>query len=77
MTQTKLEIADSTRFFSSLLGGGVLGFFSLAAKQIYDTVIEPFDLNISKYVRTSDYKQRVGFLDEFETDFKIVLNCIH
>ena len=44
-----------------LASGGVLSFLAIAAKKIQDKVIKPFDLNISEYVRTPDYKQRVGF----------------
>src|SRR5260370_2793295 len=59
-----------------LASGGVLGFLATVAKKIQDTVIKPFDLNISEYIRTPDYKQRVGFLHEFETDFKFVIEAI-
>jgi hypothetical protein len=67
---------DFSKYVAIITSGGVLGFLSLVAKKIHDKVIEPFELNISKYVRTPDYKERLGFLDEFEIDFKFVIHAV-
>ena len=68
--------ADLSKWSAMAVGGGILGFLSMVVKQIYNRVIAPFELNISQYVRTPDYKQRVGFLGEFETDFKFVIDAV-
>lgn len=67
---------DFSKYAAIITSAGVLGFLSLAAKKIYSKVIEPFELNISEYVRTPEYKERLGFLDEFETDFKFVIQAV-
>lgn len=45
-------------------------------KEAYDHIAGPFDLKLSKYVRKPDYKERVGFLSEFEDDFKKVIDVV-
>jgi HEAT repeat protein len=58
---------------------GVLGFITAlyaAGKEIYDSITGPFDLKLARYVREPNYKERVGFLAQFEEDFKGVIDVV-
>lgn len=58
---------------------GVLGFVAAlyaAGKEVYDRITGPFDLKLSEYVREPNYKERVGFLAEFEEDFARVIEVV-
>lgn len=68
-----LDIAKWTKVAA---GGGLITTLLAALKQIHDQVVGPFELNISKYIRTPDYRQRIGFLGEFERDFKFVIDAV-
>jgi hypothetical protein len=65
---------DLSKWSTVAIGSGALGFLSLFAKRFQDKVIAPFDLKLPEYVRTPDYRKRMGFLHEFETDFKFVVD---
>jgi hypothetical protein len=69
-------VVDYWKWFALSFDAGLIGFITLVTRKIYDQVIQPFELNISEYVRTPDYKKRVGFLHEFETDFKCVVSAV-
>ncbi len=61
----------------ALLGGA--GLVTLAYTLIRDFVknlVHPFDLRINRYVSESRYKERIGFLAEFEDDFKRVIETV-
>ncbi|MGA2877123.1 MAG: P-loop NTPase fold protein, partial [Nitrososphaerales archaeon] len=45
-------------------------------KDFYDRVVAPFDLKLSSYVQTPDYRKQIGFLGEFEVDFRRVIKAI-
>ena len=67
---------DLAKWKALVAGGGALTTLSLLLKRIHDAVIAPFDLNISKYVRAPQYKERLGFLHEFGSDFKCVVDVV-
>lgn len=45
-------------------------------KATYRRIIAPFDLKLSEYLRKPDYRKRIGFLAEFEEDFRRVVRSI-
>jgi len=58
---------------------GILGFVAAlytAGKEIYDRLAGPFDLKLAEYVRKPNYEERIGFLAQFEEDFKRVINVV-
>jgi len=58
---------------------GILGLIAAiyaAGKDIYDRLAGPFDLKLADYVRKPDYKERVGFLAQFDEDFKRVIDVV-
>jgi len=67
---------DVAKWTTVAVGGGLITTLLAALKQVHDQVVGPFELNISKYVRTPDYKLRIGFLAEFEKDFKFVIDAV-
>lgn len=48
----------------------------ILGKSVYSHLVGPFDLKIDRYVQTSNYKDRVGFLSQFEEDFEYVVNLV-
>jgi hypothetical protein len=42
----------------------------------YRYVIAPFNLKIARYVRTPNYAEKIGFLSEFEADFRRVVSAV-
>jgi len=52
---------------------GMLGAIAASGKEIYDRLGRPLDVKISKYIREPKYKERVGFIAEFETDFRHIV----
>jgi hypothetical protein len=67
---------DIAKWTKVAVGGGLIATFLGALRQIHDQIVAPFELNISKYMRTPDYKTRIGFLGEFEKDFKLVIDAV-
>lgn len=58
---------------------GILGLIATiysSGKEARNLFAGPFDLNITEYIEQPDYKEKVGFLSQFEKDFKEVINCI-
>jgi len=58
---------------------GILGFVTAlyaAGKEIYDRLAGPFDLKLAEYVHKPNYKERIGFLAQFEEDFKRVIDAV-
>ncbi len=48
----------------------------ILGKGVYSRLIGPFDLKIDQYAQMSSYKDRVGFLVQFEEDFKYIVNLV-
>jgi len=48
----------------------------ILGKGVCSRLIGPFDLKIDQYVQMSSYKDRVGFLAQFEEDFKYIVNLV-
>ena len=40
----------------------------------YKRLVGPFDLNISQYIHEPNYRERIGFLSQFEDDFRNVID---
>jgi len=55
--------------------GFIIALFA-AGKEAYGRIAGPFDLRIGQYVREPKYKERVGFLAQFEQDFKRVIDVV-
>ncbi len=58
---------------------GLLGLIPAvyaAGKEIYDRLAGPFDLKLAEYVRKPNYKERIGFLAQFEEDFERVIDAV-
>lgn len=55
---------------------GILGWVSNVGRELHKRITGPFDLNIAKYIRDPDYKNRIGFIGQFEEDFKKVIESV-
>jgi hypothetical protein len=55
---------------------GVLTALYTFGKEVHNRIKASFDLSISEYVHAPNYEERIGFLVEFEKDFKRVINVI-
>lgn len=61
----------------ALLGGaGLVTLGYTIIREILGHVVQPFDLGINRYVSASKYRERIGFLAEFEDDFKRVVETV-
>jgi len=58
----------------SVLGFAVALF--VFGRGFYSRFIGPFDLKIGKYVQEPNYKERVGFLAQFDKDFKYIVDLV-
>ena len=69
-----------TGFLGKYIGTiGILGFIAAlyaAGKEVYDSIAGPFDLKLAQYVREPSYKERIGFLAQFDEDFKRVVDVV-
>lgn len=70
-----------------LFGGGIFSVILATVQQIYVRIIKPSSLNIAKYIkdpnnnlvkqlRGPNYEEQIGFLAQFEEDFKSVIATI-
>jgi hypothetical protein len=62
-----------------LKGAGPLGFIFMLyynGKEIWGRLAGPFDLKLSQYIKEPNYKEKVGFADQFEADFKRVIDAV-
>jgi len=60
-----------------VLGG--LGFVTALyafGKEVCSRLSSVFDLKVAKYVRQPNYRERIGFLDEFREDFRRVIDVL-
>jgi hypothetical protein len=55
--------------------GGIAGIYSIG-KQAYDKIAGIFDLNIAHYLREPKYQERIGFLAEFQDDYKRLVDVV-
>jgi len=61
---------------------GAVGVVSIAAtlysigKEAYDKIGGAFDLKIGEYIREPKYQERVGFLAEFDQDFRCIVKTV-
>ena len=67
---------DMSKWISASAVCGLIPILIGSLKRVQDQVIAPFELNVSKYVRTPDYRVRLGFLKEFQEDFKFVVDAV-
>lgn len=71
------EVFQQLGRYIQLVGG--LGFLTAvyaAGKEAYKRLADPFELKLEDYLRTPDYAEKVGFIDQFETDFKRVIDVV-
>jgi HEAT repeat protein len=54
----------------------LIGAMVVTFKYLYKSLIGPFDLKISQYLREPNYGERIGFLAQFEEDFSRMINII-
>lgn len=67
---------DAFRVSTFIASAGVLGASFMIAREVRDELVTPFDLGISGYLRKPDYRARLGFITEFEDDFKLVIDAV-
>ena len=61
----------------AILGGlSVVTVAYTLAKEVYQSILRPFDLKIARYIREPNYKERIGFLAQFEEAFKLVVEAV-
>lgn len=77
MGTTLQEAIQRLGQYTRIVGGlGVITALYATGKEAFDRIAGPFDLKISQYVREPHYEERVGFLSQFEEDFKRVIDVI-
>jgi hypothetical protein len=54
---------------------GVSGVYAIGTTA-FKYVTAPFNLNIARYMRTPNYAEKIGFLSEFEADFRRVVRAV-
>lgn len=59
-----------------LAGLGLVSLLYTAFKDVLGMLVSPFNLGISKYLKTPKYKDKVGFLGQFQNDFKDVVEVV-
>ena len=55
---------------------GILASLFSAGKEALDRITGPFDLKITEFIREPNYKERAGFIAQFEEDFKRVIDSV-
>jgi len=70
---TFVSILERFRSVSVLAFSVALFIFG---KGFYSRFIGPFDLKIDRYVQEPNYKERVGFLAQFDKDFKYIVDLV-
>ncbi len=60
-------------FIMWLLGGG---FVLTSGVKLASIIEDPFSLPFDKYVNTPDYQKKIGFIGEFEQDFKRIVELV-
>lgn len=73
MDTVNIWLRHYTKIFAGL---GLVSLLYEAAKDILNTFISPFSLGVAKYVKTPDYKSKVGFIGQFQDDFKTVIDAV-
>lgn len=66
-------------FNKYLVSGGSLGIIFMiyyTGKEIWGRLAGPFELKISQYIKEPNYKEKVGFADQFESDFKQIIDAV-
>jgi len=62
-----------------IVGLGALSLIPFAytlLKDVLGQLVSPFSLGISKYFKGPDYKNKIGFLGQFQSDFKTVVEVV-
>lgn len=61
----------------ALLGGaGLVTLFVSLFRDFFRGLKRPFDLRIDEYLQEPNYRQRIGFLSEFDEDFKKIVDAV-
>ena len=63
-------------YAKALLVLGAVDIVIVFIKDLLHGITRPFELNVGKYVREPNYKERIGFLAQFEDDFKRVVEVV-
>jgi len=74
---TLVEVGQQLWRYAQLVGG--LGFLTAVyatGKEAYERLANPFELKLENYLRTPDYAEKVGFIGQFEADFKRVIDVV-
>jgi len=59
-----------------LAGLSLLSLLYEILKDVTNTIISPFSLGLYKYNKKPDYKSKIGFIGQFQEDFKSVIDSI-
>jgi hypothetical protein len=66
-------IPDNIKILAGLGLASVLPLIYTIFKDITGKIISPFSLGVAKYLKEPDYKNKIGFLGQFQDDFKSVV----
>ncbi|HEX9924780.1 MAG TPA: P-loop NTPase fold protein, partial [Anaerolineae bacterium] len=74
---TLLGVWQQTQAYIDLVGLGAF-FATIAAvgKEAYDNLTKPLNLKLEEYFKRPDYQEKAGFLNQFQTDFKRVVELV-
>lgn len=64
------------RLFLAIGGGLGISLLYGVGQQAYQHITGPFNLKISQYVAQPNYSERIGFLGNFEEDFRRVVRAV-
>jgi hypothetical protein len=56
--------------------GALATVYNTIGKDLYRSITSPLNLKISDYVEEPNYEERVGFFDQFERDFELVIHAV-
>ncbi len=55
---------------------GLIALFFKIGNELYKKLTGPFNLKVSDYIRKPNYEERIGFIAQFEEDFRMVIETV-
>jgi hypothetical protein len=76
-TNVQVTPEEAWRYVTLIGGLGVIAtLYNTIGKDLYKRLTSPFRLKIAEYVEEPNYEEKVGFLVQFEKDFRRVIRVV-